>query len=50
MEKPIMCAPGPDEDAAVRELTAKCSSVIESCVRKYPSQWFVFRNIWKIDE
>ncbi len=50
VEKPIICPSGLDEKAAVRELTVKCSAVIESCVKKYPMQWFVFRNIWNIDE
>ncbi len=50
VEKPIICPSGLDEEAAVRELTVQCSAVIESCVKKYPMQWFVFRNIWNIDE
>lgn len=50
VEKPIMCAPGLDEETAVKELTTRCSSVIEACVKKYPAQWFVFRNIWNIDD
>lgn len=50
VEKPIICPSGLDEQAAVRELTVKCSAIIESCVKKYPAQWFVFRNIWNIDE
>jgi len=50
VEKPIMCAPGLDEETTVKELTTRCSSVIEACVKKYPAQWFVFRNIWNIDD
>ncbi|MCX5678288.1 MAG: lysophospholipid acyltransferase family protein [Candidatus Omnitrophica bacterium] len=50
MEKPIISAPGLDEETAVRELTARCSSAIEACVKKYPTQWFVFRNMWNNDD
>ena len=50
VEKPIICPPGLDEKTAVKELTVKCLAVIESCVKKYPTQWFVFRNIWNIDD
>lgn len=50
IEKPIACAPGLDEEAAVKELTERCSRVIEAYVKKYPTQWFVFRNIWNIDD
>lgn len=46
MEKPITCAPGLGEEAAVKELTEKCSRAIESCVKKYPTQWYAFRDIW----
>lgn len=49
-EKPIICPSGLDEETAVRDLTAKCSDAIESCIRKYPAQWFVFRNMWNIDD
>lgn len=50
MEKPITCVPDLDEETAVRELTARCSGAIESCVKKYPAQWFVFRNMWNNDD
>ncbi len=49
VEKPFLCTPGLDEEAAIKELTVKCLRSIESCIRKYPSQWFVFRKIWDID-
>ncbi len=50
MEKPITCPPGLEEETAVRELTARCSAAIESCIKKYPTQWFVFRNIWNTND
>lgn len=46
MEEPILCAPGSDEEDAVRELTGKCSRAIEECIKKYPAQWYAFREIW----
>ncbi|MFH1189419.1 MAG: lysophospholipid acyltransferase family protein [Candidatus Omnitrophota bacterium] len=50
IEKPIAYSAGPDEEAAVRELTVKCTRTIELWIGRYPTQWFVFRNIWNIDD
>lgn len=46
MEEPIFPNPEEDEEAAVINLTKKYLSVIESYVRRYPTQWFIFKNIW----
>ncbi|MBN1871224.1 MAG: lysophospholipid acyltransferase family protein, partial [Candidatus Omnitrophica bacterium] len=46
IEKPITGDPGDNEEAAVFNITQKCSAAIEACVRKYPSQWYAFRKIW----
>ncbi len=50
IEKPFTATPGMDEESAVRELTLKCAQSLEACIKKYPTQWFVFRNIWSDDE
>ncbi len=50
VERPFTCTAGLDEEAAVRELVGKCIRSIESCIKKYPSQWFVFRKIWDIND
>lgn len=50
IEKPFTATPGLEEEAAVKELTLKCARSIEGCVKKYPTQWFVFRDIWSEDE
>lgn len=49
-EPPIYADQGKSEECAVGELTIKCAGVIESYVKKYPTQWYIFRNMWKKDE
>lgn len=35
------------KDDDIADLTGKCARVIETYIRKHPSQWFAFRNIWE---
>jgi lauroyl/myristoyl acyltransferase len=45
-EKPIYPDLHMDEDQAIKDLAQKYSSVIESYVKKYPTQWYLFREAW----
>lgn len=45
-EKPILPDPLADEKSNVNELMKKYLSVVESYIRKYPGQWYVFRELW----
>jgi len=47
---PIFPDTGREEDVSVKELAKKYSATIESYVRKYPTQWYMFRNVWSYDE
>lgn len=46
-EKPILPpdAAG-DEDSAIKGIMEKYLPIIESYVKRYPEQWYVFRNFW----
>jgi KDO2-lipid IV(A) lauroyltransferase len=44
---PISIEPSGDEDADVRLLTAKMSSLLENEIRKYPGQWLWIHKRWK---
>ena len=46
MKEPILCDTTSDEKTAVREVTVKCSKAIEECIKRYPAQWYAFREIW----
>lgn len=35
-----------DEDSAVRNIMEKYLPIVESYVKRYPGQWYVFRNFW----
>ena len=48
-EEPICADTRKPEDAAVLELAAKCASIIESYVRRYPTQWYIFKDMWNKD-
>lgn len=50
IDKPIYPDTSMDEDRAIRDLTDKCVRVIELYVRRYPSQWYAFKNIWDKNE
>ena len=46
-EKPIFPgAQGRKEEQAIENLIYKYLPILESYIRKYPTQWYVFRNIW----
>ena len=47
IEKPIKYSPTGDYDKDVLKLTQKIMEVIEKYIRKYPEQWFVFREFWE---
>ena len=49
VEGPIIADRAKEEGAAVKEVAEKYLRAIESCIRKYPTQWYVFRNIWEND-
>jgi KDO2-lipid IV(A) lauroyltransferase len=49
IEKPILPDTGLEETAAIEDLTGKCAAVIESYVRKYPTQWYIFKDLWDTD-
>ncbi len=49
-EEPIYADAGLTEEADVTELAKKCISIIESYVKKYPTQWYVFKNMWTKDD
>ncbi len=45
-EKPISYQPTDNEENDVKTLINSYISIIEQYIRKYPDQWYVFRNIW----
>ena len=49
-EEPIYADRQKPEDEAVLELTKRCASIIESYVRRYPTQWYIFKDMWNKDE
>ncbi|MDD5422684.1 MAG: lysophospholipid acyltransferase family protein [Candidatus Omnitrophota bacterium] len=49
-DKPIYPNTDGDERAETISLTKKIVSVMEDYVRRYPTQWYVFKDIWSNDE
>jgi KDO2-lipid IV(A) lauroyltransferase len=47
IDEPLYADPQQDEESAVTGLAKRYLISIESCVRKYPSQWYVFRDLWE---
>ncbi|MBI4226805.1 MAG: lysophospholipid acyltransferase family protein [Candidatus Omnitrophica bacterium] len=45
-ERPMAPVPGADEGREVPRLTAAILAVVESYVRRYPDQWYLFRDFW----
>lgn len=49
-EEPIFADMDKKEDEAVLELAKKCASIIEAYVKRYPTQWYIFKDMWNKDE
>jgi len=49
-EEPIYPHRTNDEEQDVRVMTEKIVAVIESYVRRYPRQWYMFRPFWKAEK
>jgi KDO2-lipid IV(A) lauroyltransferase len=49
MEPPIFADRGEDESRAVTELANRYVRVMEAYIRQYPTQWYVFRELWECD-
>ncbi len=49
-EEPIYPDVSQDEEISTRKLAKAYSSVIESYVKKYPSQWYMFKEVWNNHE
>lgn len=45
-EEPIFPDQSEDEKNALKTLTRKYLPIIESYIKRYPVQWYVFRDIW----
>src|SRR5439155_1145246 len=43
-------APGPDSPDAVRELTQRCTDVLEMYVRRHPELWLWMHRRWREDD
>ncbi len=50
MEKPIFPNNSGNSEEAVISLIRKYLPVLESYIKRYPTQWYVFRNEWNSDE
>lgn len=44
-EEPILPAGGPKEDC-IRDLMKKYIAVIETYIKRYPTQWYIFKDLW----
>jgi len=49
IEEPILPRHDLDPEDAVVEITGRYMPVLESYIRRYPAQWYVFRNVWNVD-
>lgn len=47
INEPIYADQQQDEESAVIGLAERYLLSIESCVRAYPSQWYIFRDLWE---
>jgi lauroyl/myristoyl acyltransferase len=45
-EKPILPDASDNEESAIKKIMGKYLPVMESYVKRYPGQWYVFRNFW----
>ena len=46
-EPPVELPSSGDRDRDVLELTARCTAIIETWVRRYPEQWLWMHRRWK---
>jgi KDO2-lipid IV(A) lauroyltransferase len=49
IDKPILADTSLDENAAVRQIAGRYMKAIETYVQEYPTQWYVFRELWRAD-
>lgn len=50
MEELIVADEGLGEDEAIRELTERYLKILEKYIKRYPTQWYIFREFWTNDE
>ena len=46
-EKPINYRLTGHKRKDVEEITIRCTRLIETYVKKYPDQWFIFKKFWE---
>ena len=49
-EEPVYADRDKPEDESVEKTAKRCAAIIESYVRRYPTQWYVFKDMWSKDE
>ena len=47
IEPPVPVPQGVSHDEAVRRMTQSCLDVMEKYIRRYPTQWYMFREFWE---
>lgn len=47
MERPVEFSPSGDRDRDLAELIKRCKTIIEDYIRRYPEQWYMFRQFWE---
>jgi len=50
IEEPIYVDRAMDERSAIEDLTRRSLRTIEARIRRYPAQWYVFRDLWESDD
>lgn len=45
-DRPVTCSASGDTDEDTRSIMKSCVEIIEGYIKKYPSQWYMFRNFW----
>ena len=45
-DKPVSYRATGDRETDEKEVTGLCVKVIEDYIRRYPSQWYMFRRFW----
>lgn len=48
LERPITVPEGLPKEEAVRRMTEACVEVMSRAIRKYPTQWYMFQEFWKV--